>query len=92
MGNPEVTEGDEMSLDEWLVIDWSRVEADVRRLQQRIFKAAKDGDTKRCRNLQKLLLRSRGASLLAVRRVAQQNTGRSTAGVDGVKSLDSRKR
>jgi RNA-directed DNA polymerase len=34
-----------------------------------------------------LLLKSRAAKLLAVRRVTQDNQGKNTAGVDGVKSL-----
>ena len=37
--------------------------------------------------LQQLLMRSRSARLLAVRRVTQDNQGKKTAGVDGVKSL-----
>jgi RNA-directed DNA polymerase len=37
--------------------------------------------------LQKLLLKSAAARLLAVRRVTQENQGKKTAGVDGVKSV-----
>jgi RNA-directed DNA polymerase len=37
--------------------------------------------------LQKLLLKSRAAKLLAVRKVTQDNQGKKTAGVDGVASL-----
>ena len=37
--------------------------------------------------LQKLLLKSEAARLLAVRRVTQDNQGKKTAGVDGVKSV-----
>ena len=36
------------------------------------------------KNLQKLLVRSTSAKRLAVRRVAQQNAGRTTPGIDGV--------
>ena len=39
------------------------------------------------KRLQKLLLKSKSAKLLAVRRVTQVNKGKKTAGVDGVKSL-----
>src|SRR5207237_51677 len=38
-------------------------------------------------HLQRLLLRSRAARFLAVRRVTQDNRGKRTAGVDGVKYL-----
>lgn len=68
----------------WRSIDWARVEDDVRRLRQRIFTASRDGDLKRVRNLQKLMLRSRANALLSVRRVTEVNAGRKTAGVDGV--------
>jgi len=68
---------------DWLSIDWQRIEADVRRLRQRIFTASRDGDQKLVRNLQKLMLRSRANALLSVRRVTELNAGRKTAGVDG---------
>src|SRR5580658_9479721 len=68
---------------DWLSIDWQRVEADVRRLRQRIFTASKAGDLKTVRNLQKLMLRSRANALSSVRRVTELNAGRKTAGGDG---------
>ena len=76
-----------MGSDEWATIDWKTVEKMVYRLQTRIFKAKRRGDTKQVHRLQKLLMKSRCAKLLAVRRVTQDNTGKKTAGVDGVKSL-----
>jgi RNA-directed DNA polymerase len=39
---------------DWGAIDWRGQEAQVQRLRQRIFKAARAGDLKRVRNLQKL--------------------------------------
>jgi RNA-directed DNA polymerase len=68
---------------DWRQVDWRRAEDDVRRLRQRIFTASQAGDLKRVRNLQKLMLRSRANTLLSVRRVAERNAGRLTAGVDG---------
>jgi RNA-directed DNA polymerase len=67
----------------WRQIDWRRVEAEVRRLRQRIFTASKAGDLPRVRRLQKLMLRSRANTLVSVRRVTERNAGRLTAGVDG---------
>jgi RNA-directed DNA polymerase len=67
----------------WRRIDWRQVEADVRRLRQRIFTASQAGDLKRVRSLQKLMLRSRANTLYSVRRVTERNAGRLTAGVDG---------
>jgi RNA-directed DNA polymerase len=76
-----------MGSDEWIAIDWKSVEKMVYRLQTRIFKAKRRGDTKQVHRLQKLLMKSRSAKLLAVRRVTQDNAGKKTAGVDGIKSL-----
>jgi RNA-directed DNA polymerase len=69
---------------QWSDIDWAAVEEAVRRLQGRIFRAAKAGDGARVKNLQKLLVRSRSAKMLAIRQVTQQNKGRKTPGIDGV--------
>ena len=77
-----------MDLD-WDAIDWRRHQEHVRRLRQRIFKATQDGDLKRVRNLQKLMLRSRSNTLVSVRQVAQRNAGRATAGIDGQVALTS---
>ena len=68
----------------WSDIDWTATEAIVRRLQDRIYRAAAAGNGRQVKNLQKLLVRSLSAKRLAVRRVAQQNAGRNTPGVDGV--------
>ena len=51
--------GPEDDVMDWAEINWPRVDDDVRRLRQRIFTATRDGDLKRVRNLQKLMLRSR---------------------------------
>ncbi|MFM9587153.1 group II intron reverse transcriptase/maturase [Streptomyces caniscabiei] len=71
----------------WHSIDWAACERDVRRLRQRIFKASQDGDLKKVRNLQKLMLRSHSNTLVSVRRVTQQSKGRKTAGIDGETAL-----
>jgi RNA-directed DNA polymerase len=68
---------------DWDAVQWRQAEENVRRLRQRIFAASRAGDLKRVRNLQKLMLRSRGNALVAVRRVTELNAGRKTAGVDG---------
>ena len=81
-----------MGSDEWRTIDWKRIQKMVYRLQTRIFKAKRRGDTKQVHRLQKLLMKSRSAKLLAVRRVSQDNAGKKTAGVDGIKSLTPKQR
>jgi RNA-directed DNA polymerase len=77
---------------DWDAISWRRVEDDVRRLRQRIFKASQAGDLKQVRNLQKLMLRSRSNTLVSVRQVTERNTGRTTAGIDGEVALSSQDR
>jgi RNA-directed DNA polymerase len=67
----------------WEAIDWTPVEDGVRLIQERIFRATRDGNLERVKNLQKMLVRSLGALLVAVRRVTQQNKGRNTPGIDG---------
>src|SRR5215467_9239713 len=49
---------------QWDRIDWRAQEEQVRRLRQRIFKAAQEGDLAKVRSLQKLMLRSRSNTLL----------------------------
>ncbi|MGD1912304.1 MAG: group II intron reverse transcriptase/maturase [Rivularia sp. (in: cyanobacteria)] len=72
---------------EWRSINWRKLERRVYKLQNRIYQAAKRGDIKTYRRLQKLLLKSWYAKALAVRRVTQDNKGKKTAGVDDVKSV-----
>ncbi|MDJ0633517.1 MAG: group II intron reverse transcriptase/maturase [Xenococcaceae cyanobacterium MO_188.B29] len=76
----------------WKDIPWRKLEKNVYKLQKRIFKASRRGDVKLVRRLQKLLIKSWAAKCLAVRRVTQDNQGRNTAGVDGVKSLTPKQR
>src|SRR6266496_5737435 len=84
--------GPEGDVLDWDAVDWRRVEDDVRRLRQRIFKATQAGDLKKVRNLQKLMLRSRANTLISVRQASQRNTGHRTPGVDGQVALTSRAR
>lgn len=72
---------------EWNTIPWSQAERAVFKLQKRIYQASARDDTKTVHQLQRLLMRSWWACLLAVRRVTQDNQGKNTAGVDGVKRL-----
>jgi RNA-directed DNA polymerase len=87
----DVNGPEDVGLD-WDALNWRFHEEQVRRLRQRIFKATQDGDLKRVRNLQKLMLRSRSNTLVSVRQVAQRNAGRATAGIDGQVALTSRHR
>ena len=71
----------------WDNIDWQQVDRYVYKLQTRIYAASRRGEIKRVRKLQKTLMNSWCCRVLAVRRVTQENRGKKTAGVDGIKSL-----
>jgi RNA-directed DNA polymerase len=77
---------------EWKDMNWRKAERCVFKLQKRIFKASQRGDVKLVHKLQRLLQKSWHAKLLAVRRVSQDNQGKKTAGVDGIKSLTPKQR
>ena len=73
--------------EDWYDLPWAKLERNVFRLQKRIYKAARRGDYKCVRNLQRLLLRSFSARALSTRRVTQDNRGKRTAGVDGIANV-----
>lgn len=76
----------------WNELNWRKLERIVFKLQKRIYRASLRKDLKSLHSLQRLLIRSRSAKLQSVRRVAQLNSGKKTAGIDGVKSLSSSQR
>ncbi|HEY9865285.1 MAG TPA: reverse transcriptase N-terminal domain-containing protein, partial [Candidatus Obscuribacterales bacterium] len=76
----------------WNTINWAKVQRKVFKLQKRIYQASLSGQNAASRKLQKLLVKSYYAKLLAVRRVTQDNQGKKTAGVDGVKSITPKQR
>ena len=71
-----------MSIIAWKTINWTQVEFRVRRYQTRIYKASRDNNSPKVRCLQKRLLRSLDAKLMAVRRVTTLNKGKRTRGID----------
>ncbi|NEQ85789.1 MAG: group II intron reverse transcriptase/maturase [Moorea sp. SIO2I5] len=77
---------------EWKKVNWRKLEKTVFKLQKRIYQASQRGDVRVVRKLQKILIKSWSAKMIAVRRVTQENKGKKTAGVDGVKSLTPKQR
>jgi hypothetical protein len=71
--------------DGWDSLPWFSLEQGLSRGQTRIYRASMRGDYPSIRKLQRLLLAGEAATLVAVRRVTQDNAGKKTAGVDGVK-------
>jgi RNA-directed DNA polymerase len=72
---------------EWNALPWRKLERQVFKLQKQIYRAACRGQRTKARKLQRLLIHSWAARVLAVRRVTQDNAGKKTAGIDGLKSL-----
>ena len=67
----------------WSEINWATTEAIVKRLQDRIYRAAAAGTGRQVMSLPKLLVRFRSAKRFAICRMTQQNAGRTTPGLDG---------
>jgi RNA-directed DNA polymerase len=72
---------------EWNQLPWKKIQAKIFKLQRRIYRASQQGNVKLVHRLQRLLIKSWYGRLLAVRRVTQDNQGKRTAGVDGIKNL-----
>jgi RNA-directed DNA polymerase len=71
----------------WKSLPWKQFQKTLFRLQKRVYKAVRAGDKRKARSLQKLILKSQAAKLLAIRQVTQLNAGKRTAGIDGKASL-----
>lgn len=76
----------------WNAIEWTSIREKVFGIQKRIYKASCQGRVKDVANLQKLLVNSKSAKLLAVRKVTQDNPGAKTPGIDGVAKLTAKER
>lgn len=75
--------GTEHPTSPWNRIDWNAVTETVRQIQTRLVKALEQGNLGHAKKLQRLLVNSTAAKLLAVRQVVS-NRGKSTPGIDGV--------
>lgn len=63
-------------MDRWETLPWRTIQRNVFKVQKRIYQAAQRGDVKTVRKFQRLLMNSRSAKLLAVRKVTQDNRGK----------------
>ncbi|OLT63433.1 group II intron reverse transcriptase/maturase [Moorena bouillonii] len=77
---------------EWKKVNWRKLEITIFKLQKRIYRASQRGDVRVVRKLQKTLMKSWSAKMLAVRKVTQENKGKKTAGIDGQKALTNKQR
>ena len=76
----------------WWDLAWTKFTKNLYRLQRRVYAAIRAKDFKKAKNLQKLILKSRGARFLAIRQVTQLNNGKKTAGIDGKTALTFKER
>lgn len=58
-GTPLANGAEGRTITDWNAIDWRKVEKSVSHLRRRIFRASEEGDHRKVRSLQKLMLRSR---------------------------------
>lgn len=77
---------------EWNELPWKEIERETFKLQKRIYQASREGKTESLHKLQRLLITSWQGTLLAVRKVTQDNQGKKTAGIDGFKELSPQER
>jgi len=68
----------------WNDIDWYQTKKAVRDLRQQIFRATQEGNFKKLKSLQRLMLKSRANAEISVRQATQINKGHKTPGVDGL--------
>ena len=81
--NNDVYESTTQCATDWSSINWYKVEKYVDKLQKRIYHAESIGDSRKVRDLERILVRSESAILMAVKRVTQTNKGKRTPGIDG---------
>jgi RNA-directed DNA polymerase len=74
-------------LTHWSQVNWTGVEANVRRLQGRIYRAAAAGNHAQVTNLQRLLVGTTVAKLKAIRQVKHCNAERINNGYQPFKLL-----
>jgi len=77
---------------QWRDINWGRVRRYARRLENSIAKAAPHHDFAQVNKLRRIWNGSQLIKLLAVRKVTQDNRGKRTAGVDGIKVTTGKQR
>ena len=77
-----------LSRELWKKLPWKKFRRNLFRLQNRLYKAVRANNLVLARKLQKLIMKSTSAKMLAIRQITQLNKGKKTAGIDGIKSLD----
>lgn len=81
-----------MSKIAWNDIDWALVQKRISRQQRRVYKASKNGKKSLVQALQRRIIGSLDAKLLAVKKITTENKRHNTFGVDGVKAISRKKK
>lgn len=77
---------------QWESINWIQNNTELFQWQQTIYELSKAGSIEQMHQTQNMLINSTSAKQLAVRRVTQDNKGKTTAGVDKVCKLNPQQR
>nr|YP_009367803.1 hypothetical protein [Neodangemannia microcystis]ARK14816.1 hypothetical protein [Neodangemannia microcystis] len=80
------------SEEQWKHLNWKVLNFNVSKIQKKIYIASKMQKKREVASLQKFLVRSWSARVVAVRRVSQDNRGKVTPGVDDIFSLTCKQR
>ena len=81
-----------MSKIAWKDVNWTLVQKRNSRQQRRVYKASKDGNKKVVHALQRRIIGSLDAKLLAVQRVTTESQGRNIFSMDSLKALSNDKK
>ena len=76
------------NINSWTKIHWPSVERKIVLLQIRIYKASKENNWEKVHKIQTLIINSKFAKLLAVRKSTQLNQGKNTPGIDNISGLN----
>lgn len=76
----------------WKDINWTLVQKRISRQQRRVYKASMEGNKSKVHAIQRRIIGSLDAKLLAVRKITTENKGRNTSDVDGVKAISHEKK
>lgn len=71
---------------DWSSINWNKPNRHVTSLQRRIYRASRENNKKKVRDLQRQLMRSNSSLLISIRRVTQENKGKYSPGIDGFRA------
>lgn len=69
----------------WGDVNWALVQGRLSRQQRRVYRASMEGNRSKVHAIQRRIIQSLDARLMAVRRVTTENLGRNTSGVNRVR-------